>query len=343
MAFTFTQLAGDKKSLVLDGYAAPFGRARKHAIFTEVIDCTIQTTVYPGSKGSPTRHIFSSHWEPMELTGRWMTRWLPGTIVADLFARQWTEFVRDQQPIQMAWGKIASYTGFIQRLELARESEHDIAWKMTVLVDQRDEMENAWAVKQTNDILRNVSDFADAYNAISTSITRLELDFQPDFFEQLENLIANLRSYTKILNDAAYQFTTLSSRTFAVIQSFRGIIKNVESAFAELRLAVLNTEIDAALAVRRASADIRYWTFQNELDVRTLEGLATLKDMERRAAIEERSANRDAKLVQAQDGDSWEHLAFRAGIGISGAASLREANGIRFGELPQAGELYVVP
>ena len=343
MAFTFTQLAGEKRSLVLDGYAAPFGRARQRALFTEVIDCTVQTTIYPGSKGKPTRHIFSSHWEPMELSGRWMTRWLPGEIVADLYARVWTQFVRDQQPIQMAWGNIVSYKGFIQRLEMARESEHDIAWKMTVLVDQRDDAQTAWAVKVSKDILPDLRVIEGVFTSVEGRAKKLEPDLEPDFFDDLETLIGSLRSYTKILNDAAYQFQFITSRSFAAIQSFRGAIKNVESTFVSLRLLVLNTQLDAALLVRRASADFNYWAFQNDLDIKTITGLAMLKDMERRALLEARSANSDTRLIQAQDQDTWERLAFRAGLGIDQAAKLRDANGIRFGDLPQAGELYVVP
>src|SRR6185369_13868465 len=125
-------------------YNAPFGRPRQQPVAREIIRVNIQTTVYPGSKGPPTRHGFGSHWEPMVLNGRWMTRFMiPGQTAIGM-ADRWTEFVRDEQPIQMSWNNIASWQGIIEELELARESENDIAWKMTVLVDTREDSKPLW-------------------------------------------------------------------------------------------------------------------------------------------------------------------------------------------------------
>jgi hypothetical protein len=63
-AWRFEQLAGDKKTLILAGYSAPFGRPRQKAVVRDKVQIREKTTRYPGSSGPPTRHIFGDDYEP---------------------------------------------------------------------------------------------------------------------------------------------------------------------------------------------------------------------------------------------------------------------------------------
>lgn len=341
MGWRFQQLAGDKKVLTLDGYAAPFGRPRQQPVATEKVRVSIQTTQYPGSKGPPTRHSFGSAWEPMVLNGRWMTRHLSGDSDAPTMAKQWTEFVRDEQPIRMSWDNIVSYTGVIEDLELGRESEHEIAWKMTVLVDSLDGAVAGWSMPTVRSVDANAA-FIQSWVSASESLRAPTLpDMAPSFFEQLDFLAGSLKSYTGALVTVAQGIESIEKSTFSVIQSFRGVIANIESTVVTMRNLILTSEIDAVLMVRRAESDIAWYAYQLDFDVESLNAFAILAEMDRQLELQARSDL--GKFVQAQEGDTWERLATRAGAGPDNAGVLREANGIRFGRLPEPGQTYLVP
>lgn len=336
--WTFRQLGGEGKILQVAGYAAPFGRPRKDPVVKELIKLRVQTTRYPGSKDSPTRHGFGSGWEPMELKGRWMTRHLlESSQTAESMADDWTSFVRDEQTIRMSWGNIVSYTGIIEELELGRESPDEIAWRMTVLVDKRDDAPHV-IVSTTTESLIDV-------DGLVSSVNKLERPELPEMSlspaEALDFLFGQLKQYTGFLSDIANQFNSIEKATFSSIQSFRGIIANFESALVTMKDVVMNTEIDAIMAVRRAESDIAWYKYQLEFDVESLFLSSILADIER--TLELQTKTHVNRQVVAIDNDDWEKLSTRATGGPEHASAIREANGIRYGQLPDPGNTYLIP
>lgn len=341
MTWTITQQGGPKKTLTLDGYAAPFGRPRQQAVAKEVIKVSIQSTKYPGSKGPPTRHSFGYGWEPMQLNGRWMTRWLPAGQTAGGLADSWSAFIRDEQPVTLAWGNIVSYSGVIEELELSREGEHDIAWKMTVLVDQRTDVGAAVRAQQTVTVAQSTA-FIDAFVNTSKQLAAPALpDMAPDFFEALDNAAGDLKRLTGQLSDLADTFSNIEKQSFSTVQSFLGVIANVQSALATLRVLVPTADIDAVLTIRRAESEVAWYQYQLDFDNESLNALSILADLKR--SVELQAPTNNTRQITAQEGDTWEKLSTRAGNGPEGAGKLREYNGIRFGQLPEVGQVYLVP
>jgi len=127
------------KTLRLNAYAAPFGRARQKPVVTEKLVVQVQKTKYPATNENRTYHVFGYEYEDIELTGRWMTRHLDGEETADSLAAKWIEFVKDEAVLLVTWGKFASYKGIITELTLARESEHELAWTIKMIVDSKDD------------------------------------------------------------------------------------------------------------------------------------------------------------------------------------------------------------
>ncbi len=336
--WTFEQRTGEKKSLNLENYAAPFGRARKGGVIKELIKVNIQTTNYPGSKRSPTRHIFGSTWEPTEIRGRWMTRWLPGAERAGDVADRWVDFVRDEQPLTIHWGNIASWEGFISELELDRESEDEIAWRMTVLLDGRTDL--IYSEPNTSEpvVETLVKDVAESINIIATA--EVPDTIEQSLFDELDGIAGLLKSYTAQLVDYSNLADSIEHQSFTTIQSFRGVLSNVESALAQMQLAIARGVPDSVLLVRRTESDVDWYkyTLDTEVEITTTLALMGQIDILLTASI----PSGQGKVVTAQDQDTWESLSTRATGGPDSAAAIREANGIKYGRLPVPGETYVV-
>lgn len=338
----FEQLAGEKLVMELDGYAAPFGRPRQKPLMREVIEVRVQTTKYPGGKGTPTRHVFGSGWEDMELEGRWMSRHLEGKKAGQM-ADEWTQFVRDEQPVRMSWGNIVSYDGLIGRLELAREGEDDIAWKLKLLVDRRADEIEFWVAQQPTNVIDNVASMIQTMLAFNPSLAPgLNLpDMSPNFLEQLDFFAGQLSQYSTEFNKLANQLSDLEKAAFSTIQHFRGAITGFQTALLTMRETVLNAETDSVLTVRNAESDIAWLTYMEGFDVTSTNTLWLLADLERQMEI--LTKGEVSKLVTAKEGDTWERISDRATGGPDKAGSIREANGIRFGTAPIPGEAYLVP
>lgn len=362
LKWTFQQLGGDKKQIELSGYLAPFGRPRQKPLMKEVIKSRVQTTVYPGSKGPPTRHAFGTNWEPMELSGRWMTKTFTngdisqGRADANALAVEWTEFVRDEQLVRMSWGWIISYTVFIEELELARESEHEIAWRMKVLVDKRDDMPAQKAVVVKAPIADDITD-------INTFLKKTDLlkkpnipDMSFDFFDQLDFAAGQLNQFSAQMNKLAGKLGDIEKATFSTLQHFRGAIAGMRQAVLTLREVILDAKIDAetlqtdlqnstfitkAILTRSPESDIRWAQYASNFDIDSLKILALLRAMELKVDVVAKS---DAsKFVTAEEGDTWESLTVRATGDLSLVGKVRSLNGAHFGDRPEPGQSYLIP
>lgn len=339
--WTFKQLRTGKE-LQLYGSIAPYGRPRQGPVVKELIRVNVQSTNYPGSKAPPTRHVFGSSWEPMDLHGRWMTRFITEQGVdANVMANRWTAFVRDELPLRISWGNLASYEGMITELELARESEHEIAWRMNILVDRRLDISTESPTRVYRFVSEDVSSLLDLFEVLYTPPDLPELTLS--IFDYLDNIAGLLKGYTAQLVDYANLADELERQSFSTIQSFRGVLANIETALTQIQLVASNGVTDAALLVRRSESDLAWYQYILKADVAATNAIAIIRDMDRRLQTSYTRSSGASKFVTALDQDTWESISTRSTGGPDMAGAIREANGIKYGQLPSPGEIYIVP
>lgn len=337
--WVFEQLTGpDRRRLVLAGYSAPFGRPRKDPVLTEKQKLRVQTVLYPGSSGIPTRNVFGANWEEFELKGRWMDRTLANETANDL-ADTWTKFFREAQTIRMSWGPIVSYSGIMSELELARESENEIAWKMVFLIDERDGIDKQQSVTATVS-LPDLMEDVDAFIAGAMPSPEVSDKISPDLFDQLNDLASALNGPSASLNKLVGQFENFEKATFSAAAHFRSAVTGLQTALVTMREAVLNTGVDSTLLVRNAQSDLAWLKYQAEFDNDSSAILDSMAFLSRKSELA--TTSEASKSVVAIEGDTWEKLADRS-VGLSKASTLRSLNGARYGEQPVPGKTYLVP
>lgn len=319
--------------LVLAGYSAPFGRPRKKPVAKEVIKSRVQTTNYPGRSGRPTRHTFGTVWEPMELSGRWATKNLPNHT-ANEFADNWRRFIEAEVPCRIAWGNITSYIGYIEELELGRESEHEIAWRMKVLIDAPDDAEIDRGPSPDKSLALYV-------NEIDVEITKLRLKKPGDllasiagmaaeFQDGIDDFVRDLNGPSAALNKLAGIIGDTEKATFSTLQHLRSAGKGFQQAFLNIRTTVLTTPIDAAIVARTVKSDVDWIQYQMDLDVRGADIMALIAAMDRKAELAQRQQAVGVITAKGPDmvrGESWESISIRATGDASSAARIREMNG----------------
>lgn len=345
-AWEFLQLEGppdSRKKLVLSGWNAPYGRPRKDPVVRETIKSRIHTTRYPGGNGQ-TRHAFGTNWEGFELKGRWMTKFNSDGATANTIADDWIQFLRDERTIRIAWGNIISWTGYLEELELARESENEIAWKMKFQIDIQDTLGrdvDFGATVATPDIDQSVAFLQSWVGTGIRQIDDIADDLAPDFLESLENLAAELNKPQALLNKLANKFDQTVERTFGVIKSMRGAVAGMRTATVQFRETILTTQIEAAMLVRTTKGDIAWANYVHSMDYESMFVAERLADLDRALEIQEKLEF--TKLAIAREGDTWESIAIRTTGTPSKAAEIRSINGVRYGEKPTVGMSYLVP
>lgn len=344
--WTFQQIEGrdERKRLELKGWSAPFGRARKSPLFTEVVKSRTQTTYYPGTSGKPVRHAFGTNHEPIELNGRWMSQQLykdADGMDANMMADVWKAFVKDQRQCRMSWGLILSYEVFIEELHLARESEHQIAWKMKIHID-KDESAGASASVSPQAINLDSSQFDAAFFLFgSNPMAGLSIpDMSPDFLDQLDNLAAALNGPSAALNRLVGEVADMEKAAFSTIQHFRSAVTGFDKALVAMNNVIQAAEMDRAVLVRSADSDIAWTRYRSDFDDRATKILGRLAFADRQAAL--KGQGEPSKFITARDGETWDSLSFRATGGIAQSAAIRAANGAQYGEQPESGETYIV-
>lgn len=341
MKWTFAQIdgQGERKTLELDGWKAPFGRQRQDAVFKEIIKSRIQTTRYPGGN-SQTRHAFGTNWEPTELRGRWMTK--QGGASARDMADAWTEFLRDERTLRISWGYIVSFTGYLEELELGREDEHNVAWRMKLQIDTRDDFASRGSLPAPDPVgnFRATTDDLTFFLLGSKSVIPDIPEIEPDFMDSLQNLAAELNKPAAALAKLAGQMEDIEKGTFATIQAFRGAVSNVRTALAQMHDTVVGAAADTAILVRSAESDIAWVKYQLEFDNQATIFMDQLNMMDRQADLAQVSSK--SKFITAKEGDSWESLSIRATGSADRAGEIRSMAGAQYGETPVPGESYLV-
>lgn len=347
MKWTFEQLneranRGPLKTLTLDGWAAPHGRPRQRPVIKELIKSRVSTTRYPGQSGPGTRHSFGTHWEDFELVGRWMTKDLArsgGT--AQLAALDWTGFIQDERTCRISWGAVVSYLGFMEELEIARESEHEIAYRMKFLIDKREDAENVDLAAVPPPIDDNVDQVLKQWAALGKLAVDTSPDWSPDFFDKVNGIVSLVNQPAAEFNKFVGKLEDIEGKSFSAIRGFQNSISGFNTGILELRDAVVDTALDTAVAVRTAVSDVRFFEYQFSTDSDTYAMAATLADLDRHAELAGQPES--VRMVFAREGDSWETLAARGAGDPSKAADLRSSAGAKYGEQPEPGTGYLVP
>jgi hypothetical protein len=341
MAWTFRQLGGERKTLVLDGWAAPFGRPRQQPVVRDAIKIRQQTTRYPDGNGPPTRHVFGVDFIEWTLTGRWMDRDL-GNGGAQERVRAMKAFVRDQQPVMVTWGKLLSVTGFIEEFDPGRESANEVAWRMVLLVD---EDLDQWTAprpaqppiyRQMNLILDHVESMTAPWRA-----PKPPRGFSFSLLDRLDDAVSLVTGTLGQFGRMVGELKSFEKATLGQIRRLRAGIRQLHTALVMFNGLASSLQNDALALRADMHSDLRMRSWLTEADIHTSVSLAELERMDRAARLQERGSS--AVSVVAHPGDSWESIATARYGGPDRADDLRKANGIRYGEQPRPGKRYVVP
>lgn len=346
----FTQLAGDRESLTLTGWSAPFGRPRKGAVVVDELRLRDSETFYAGNP-VPTRHIFGTRQEPWTLSGRWMDSEL-GLGGAREKHEDWKKFVNDSQPVSVKWGQLLSFRGLITGLKAEYEGEGDVKWEMTIKIDSDDDLKTTRFLNAT---LRQPKDIAKDVNAALFDTTAgfpvpSSTKFKPsqvlgalreDFVEGLDSFVSAVNEPAAELSRVAGEIDDFTQATSGELKRLRGGSEQIRTAYLNLSDTVEANDSAGILFTRTADSDISYAAFAANSTVLGDQTLSLLADMDLQAEIAERG-NTQTTIV-AQTNSSWESLSTAAYGGPDGADKIRQSNGARFGEKPVTGRAYVIP
>lgn len=337
----FTQLDGPKDTLILAGYEAPFGRPRQKAILKDKLTVRQQVTRYPDSIIQPTRHIFGSHREDQEITGRWMDRKL-GKGAAQQHVTEWERFVNAKVRIQITWGNILSYKAFIESIETAWESPTEVAWTMRLLIDSKDD--DVVARGQTTTPLPDKIAQMNTDLAIigKGSPSRVSVDkiWEPDLFDIIGTIASKIAIVTSAIAGLANGFDNLKTATIAQLHQLKAACHQLKTAMNTFELA-LDPPLDTALSSRESESDMKHRNFQFTSSISFNEVLAVIAGILRDIDIAERGNT--FTNYTARTGDTWESISQQFYGNVDGAADIRAANGIKFGNLPAPGTKYFIP
>jgi hypothetical protein len=335
-AWKFAQVGGDQDTFTLSGWSAPFGRARQGAVVKTTLKVRTERVYYPGSN-SPTRHVFGSKEDDWELKGRWRDRAL-GKGGAQAKARAAKLFVGAFQPVQISWGDILVYTGFIAELELGNESESEIEWTFRIEIDSDDTTTSSTTIHGPS-----VGDFSgalgDALNELSGAIALPKLP--GSLGDVMDSAVDAFRSATGSVRSAIDQVASFKDATFAQINRAVSGVSELRGAGIELREAFLSIPSDAHGVGQRASDIVKLQAAQTSVEDQIRASLSVGAQIERGAELA-RIGRIKATFV-AGDGDTWEAVSSRVYGSPDRAGDLREANNVSPGQNPVPGTMYLIP
>lgn len=334
--WVFEQLGGFQKTLTLSGEAAPHGRARKGAVVRTPIKARTERTYYGGSS-EPTRHVFGVKYDDWELKGRFRDRDL-GSGGALAKRAEVEAFVADLQQVQVSWGDIIVFTGFIDEFDPGIEAESEIEWVMRLSIDRND--------GTAPPVVRHVKAPQDATAAIQKALSAVTTSIHTaglprDLFDIIDNLLNVFTGTVSALTSVASQVRNFKEATFAEINRVFSAVEAVRAAGLSLRESFISSPSDV-VAIRGRADDLG----------QLLRSQATAEEQMRAALAEcaeiERSADRARvgrikTTYTAATGDTWESISRRFYGDVDRANDLREANSAGPGVQPFPGFQYLIP
>lgn len=330
------QLGGDRSVFELSGYSAPFGRARQGAVVKTGLKVRTERIFYPGSN-SPTRHIFGTRENDWELHGRWRDRALGrGGAQAKLKAAK--VFVADSQPIQITWGDVIVYTGFIDELEAGIEAENEVEWTFRISIDSDETTSGSLTITSPipGDLSATLGAMLDGIT-VAVAIPKLP----GSLFDIVDSAVDTFRSVTSSLRATVNQFSSFKDATLAQINRAVAGVEDLRNAAVDLRETFISIPSDARGVGQRASDIVRLQVAQASVEDQIRQSLAAGAEIERGATVA--LVGRIRTTFIAADGDTWESISTRFYGTPDRAADLRDANGAAPGQAPTPGTTYLVP
>jgi hypothetical protein len=339
----FMQLAGPKKTLTLSGPDAPYGRPRQKPIVKDKITMR-QHTVYYSGYGPPTRHVFGPKYEPWELEGRFMDR-AGGSIG---YARNKVEYVRgfvaDGQSVSVGWGEHLLVTGFIDSFEAAIESRGELAWTMSISIDEdvtaRDKkfLTNDWLARKPKDYALELELLL--RKALIPSIKQPAL-FKGSLFDVLGSAITLVTAPFALLVQVATQMESFQRSLIGEIRRFRTGVHQLQTALIMFRNTYQDLRANLATEGRNISSELSFSKIQADSAAATLQALAVLVEADKVAARAERGKMKGYYVVK--DADTWESISMYLYQSTDRIDDLMNANGVAPGQAPLSGSVYQVP
>jgi hypothetical protein len=334
--WVFTQKRGDKKTFRLSGWDAPHGRARKGPVVKTGVRLRQKTQYYSGNP-IPTRHVFGTKREPIELSGRFMDAY-GGAGHAIEMRNKVIDFVEDGIPCTITWGQLINYDGIIEVFDPGIEDQGNVEWRMTVLINADNESHGI--APYTTFV--SPSDRLASIIAQLSKVPQLRVPFTlPGII--LDELIiattgANL-SLAQLVSNVS-QIDAIDSAPYADVARMRsGISLTVQSLLVVKEL-LCDTRSGSLLSVN-ADMAIQLQDLTAQSDIALIATMGLLEQMDRDALVAQRGQIQNNYV--AQTGDTWERIAITFYGSIAGATTIKDANGIRFGTAPTAGATYIVP
>ena len=342
-AWEFRQNGPPNTVITLNDYQAPFGRLRKNPVMETEFELRETETFYGGLR-VPDRAIFGDKESPVVLHGRWSDKYL-GSGGANLLVQQCKQFTADAVSCTIKWGQIVAYVGLATKLKIGREDAANVTWEWSFKVDQ--DLDLKQVVPDIDGVPQSPKTSA---SNIGTDLDQLVArvvnnplgdDISPNFFDQLQSLITSLRNAEAQFYQMTATMVDYVSASNEQISRLMGTVSALESAVQNIQDAIDTTAIDGILYYRSGETDFQWvdYKMQNDLSADAL--LYELAQMDKQCRLALQGQN--TVTTMAQDGDTWESISNRVYNSPDGAASIRSANGIQYGQLPVSGKSYVCP
>lgn len=342
-AWEFRQTGPPNKVITLNDYQAPFGRLRKQPVFDTHFKLR-ETEQFYGGLRQPDRLIFGDKEEPVTLKGRWSDKYL-GTGGAIALWTEFKQFVADAVQVTVKWGQIVAYTGLCNEFHAAIEDNSNLVWELTFKPD-----EDLALTKQTPTLDGIPQSPRTSVNNITADLDQLVFrvvnvplgdDIQPSFFEQLQSLVTAIRNAEANFYDVTADMQDYVSSSNELLRRLLGAVSSLATSVQNVQDAIDTASVDGILFVRSAETDYAWLDYRlnNDLAVDSL--LYELAQMDKQSRLATQGQNTVTTL--AKDGDTWESISSRVLGQPDGAASIRAANGVQYGELPVAGRTYSIP
>ena len=333
----FVQLGGERKSLSLADHAAPFGRAHKDELVTDTVTVR-ETEVYCAGSNVPVRHIFGLRNEPWEFHGRFSDYW-GGAGFAAAKTAEVKRFVAAAQPVRIAWNDQLSAKGLIKSFEPKRETDREVEWKLTVLIDSDDLLGQVLKIPTQ----RQPTDYTNQMLLFSTEIQEAyqDMPLKQGVFDFLDSLISNVSTVTGFAVSVAQELQSFESGFIGTLRRFRTAVGQITTAVSIARNAIDSIPVDLAIERANYQATFAFLAGQSIISDSAISMLALADEADKQAAIAERG--KVLAIHEAKGGETFESIATKYYGSAARAGDIRDANGVAKGQPPEAGQLYSIP
>ena len=347
LPWNFTQIGGSRPGIILDGWAAPFGRPRKGELVDAGVGVRRSITRYPGENGktvTPTIHSFGLEYKPFQLHGRWMDNAMGGAGMAQYMVLQWKQLIADQLPVKARWGDVLSYTIFVHELQAKFESDTQVVWRLDadVLVDDQRSSPPAPspAPRTPVDMITEMAGMTN-FAPLSVAFRQMVGQFSNAFDTLLLNIqqpFAELAATAEAIQD----FETALASDLGKIGTTAQVIGLYVEQTEQMSDFLVANVVEQNATGQYAATDMTSMMLEKTAADAQAENLAALiADMQ--LQVERVSLGTTTRSYVVQLGDTWQSISIQFFGDPSAAQAIRDLNGIRYGQRPQPGSTIKIP